>query len=87
MTVPTDEFQNEVVDLQATFAALAALPPEDRVRQSMTLAAELLEYAAYEMAQEQAPGYVAEIILMAARLDRRARGIGEAVPMSDARGM
>ncbi|WP_299783508.1 hypothetical protein [uncultured Roseobacter sp.] len=77
MTVPTDDIPSEVVDLSTAFAALDGLPNQERVRIAMQIAAQFLEYAAFEMALEQSAGDVSEIIHMAARLDQAARRIDE----------
>ncbi|MBW4708682.1 hypothetical protein KX928_12900 [Roseobacter sp. YSTF-M11] len=87
MTAPTDENSIEVVDLSSALAALDVLPNGERVRKAMQLAAQFLEYAAYEMALEQSAGDVSEIIHMAARLDQAARRIDDsAVPIRPGRG-
>lgn len=77
MTVPTDDIPSEVVDLSAALAALDGLPNPERVQFAMQIAAQFLEYAAFEMALEQSAGDVSEIIHMAARLDQAARRIDE----------
>ncbi|WP_299674779.1 hypothetical protein [uncultured Roseobacter sp.] len=77
MTVPTDDIPAEVVDLSTAFAALDTLPNSEKVRYAMQIAAQYLEYAAFEMALEQSAGDVSEIIHMAARLDQAARRIDQ----------
>ncbi|MCV3271058.1 hypothetical protein [Roseobacter sinensis] len=77
MTVPTDDIPAEVVDLSTAFAALDTLPNAEKVRYAMQIAAQYLEYAAFEMALEQSAGDVSEIIHMAARLDQAARRIDQ----------
>ncbi|GFE50412.1 hypothetical protein So717_21650 [Roseobacter cerasinus] len=82
MTVPTDDIPPEVVDLSTALAALDTLPNRDKVRYAMQIAAQYLEYAAFEMALEQSAGDVSEIIHMAARLDQAARRIDETAVVS-----
>ncbi|WP_298976031.1 hypothetical protein [uncultured Roseobacter sp.] len=84
MSVPTDDISSKVVDLSSAFAGLDGLPPAERVRAAMQIAAHFLEYAAYEMALEQSAGDVSEIIHMAARLDQAARRIDEKSVAADA---
>lgn len=88
MTVPTGNIPSEVVDLASAFAALDDLSNPNRVRSAMQIAAQFLEYAAFEMALEQSAGDVSEIIHMAARLDQAARRIDESiVPSRSGHGM
>ncbi|WP_299962164.1 hypothetical protein [uncultured Roseobacter sp.] len=82
MTVPTADISSEVVDLNAALAALDGLPNRDRVRLSMQIAAQFLEYAAFEMALEQGACDVSEIIHMAAKLDQAARRIERATALA-----
>jgi hypothetical protein len=72
MRVPPDNFSNKVVDLTAIFSALSALPSCERSRVAMSLASEILQYAAYETATDHAPDEVAEIVMIAAQLERSA---------------
>ncbi len=73
MTVPTDDISDKVVDLPAIFQSLSDLSSSQRVKTAMHVASQMLEYAAYEMAQDATPDDVADVILMAAQLDRSAQ--------------
>ncbi|MDW3221696.1 MAG: hypothetical protein R8G34_02225 [Paracoccaceae bacterium] len=77
MTGPVDQDPPKVVDLSPVFAVLDRLPNPERTQNAMQVAAQFLEYAAYEMALEQNAGDVSEIIHMAARLDQAARRIDD----------
>lgn len=77
MTVPADEDPPKVVDLSSAFAVLDRLPNPERTQNAMQMAAQFLEYAAYEMALDQNAGDVSEIIHMAARLDQAAQRIDD----------
>lgn len=77
MTTCKNGADAHVVDLSSAGAALDKLPAIERVRASMELAAFFLEYAAYEMALDQAADDVSEIILMAAKLDQAAQRLDE----------
>jgi hypothetical protein len=61
------------VDLAEISAMLDRLPRTERVRAAIELGAFFLEYAAYEMALDEAAEDVSEIILMAAKLDQAAQ--------------
>lgn len=88
MAVPTDDIPSKVVDLASAFAGLDDLTNPDRVRCAMQIAAQFLEYAAFEMALEQSAGDVSEIIHMAARLDQAARRIDDSIlPSHSGRGV
>ncbi len=53
-------------------AALDAQPEGLRAPAAISLASKLLEYAAYEVARDEPAGQVAQLILVAADLERRA---------------
>lgn len=68
MAVSTEQILEKVVDLQALLRALEALDPEKRAEVALSIASQLIEFAAYEAATQQSPAHVAELIHIAAKL-------------------
>ncbi|MEL7133539.1 MAG: hypothetical protein AAGK77_14130 [Pseudomonadota bacterium] len=58
--------------VQALLQELDALPRHDKVSAALAVTANLLEYAAYEMAQSDEARQVARLILLAADMERTA---------------
>ena len=60
-------------------AELDTLPLQDRVMCTLDMAAEILEYAAYELAQVEKPGRVTRLVLLSADMQTAAQDLRDGV--------